>query len=401
MATATGVAPKRVEIPDGPPLRRLPAVGWTVGLAGAVASILLGAGRDGQLAYSALVACLFVLSVAVGGLLFVLVQFLSRAGWSVVVRRLAEHLMATLPVIAALLLVVLAWGLEDLFSWARGEPAHGGPWGGKHLILNRGFFFLRAVVYLGLWSLLGWWFRRQSLRQDATRDPAITRRLQRVSAPALVVFGLTVTFAAFDWIMSLEPEWYSTIFGVYFFSGSAVAVHAFLVLLVVWLRRRGPLSSVVTPEHLHDLGKLLFAFTVFWAYIAFSQFLLIWYGNLPEETVWYTQRLTAGWRHATWALALGHFVLPFFFLLPRKVKRNPVTVVMSATWMLAMHYLDLYWLVMPSFHREGLRPTLLDLTTLVAVGGMFLGSLGLAMRRSALVPTGDPRLAESLSFENV
>ncbi len=216
-----------------------------------------------------------------------------------------------------------------------------------------------------------------------------------------MAFAVTLTFASFDWIMSLYPHWFSTIFGVYYFSGAAVGIFALLAILALVLGRANLLAGAVTVEHLHDLGKLLFAFVVFWAYIAFSQFMLIWYGNIPEETAFFADRWNAGWRPVSIALAVGHFVLPFFVLLLRDVKRRAGTFAALGAWMLAMHYLDLYWLVMPTFRPESPTPTLLDLVAFVALGSLFVGALGWLMRRAALVPVRDPRLSESLSFENM
>lgn len=388
--------------PDHPFARRLPAIGLGLGVTLLAAAQVLGGGSARSLA-AYLTAYLFAASIALGGLFFVLLHHATRAGWSTVVRRLAEHLAATLPLFA-LLFLPIAFALPELYPWARPEAADDPLLAAKAAYLNPGFFLIRAAVCLGAWSLLAWWFRRRSLAQDSSGDPAITRRLQSLAAPGMIAFALTLTIAAFDWIMSLDPWWYSTIFGVYFFAGSTVAVLATLILLVLALGGSSPggaLGGTVTPEHFHDLGKLLFAFVVFWAYIAFSQFMLIWYGNIPEETLWYAHRIGPGWAGASVALAAGHFVLPFFFLLSRAVKRRAPTLIAGAVWLLAMHYLDLYWLVMPSFDPHGIHPSALDLMSLVGMVGLFAGALGLLMRRRALVPLGDPRLPESLSFENV
>jgi hypothetical protein len=201
--------------------------------------------------------------------------------------------------------------------------------------------------------------------------------------------------------MSLDPHWYSTIFGVYSFSRSLLAGFALLALAAVMLRRSGLLPSMVTAEHLHDLGKLLFAFTAFWAYIAFSQYFLIWYGNIPEETAWFHERLSGRWEWVSVLLAVGHFALPFLFLLSRRTKRNPLTLAAAATWLLLMHLVDVYWLVLPSLHGVSRQPALADAGALLAVGGAWLAVLGSLLRRKPLVPVGDPRLAESLAFENV
>jgi hypothetical protein len=200
--------------------------------------------------------------------------------------------------------------------------------------------------------------------------------------------------------MSLTPHWYSTMFGVYFFSGSFVGFIALLSVMAVAMQRAGLLDTVITAEHLHDVGKLLFAFTSFWAYIAFSQFFLVWYANLPEETIWFKARLEGSWTTISVMLMVGHFAIPFFYLMGRTVKRRGATLAIGGAWLLAMHFMDLYWQVMPTLHPEGVRPTVLDLAAFLAVGGCFVTATSWLMRRQALVPLGDPRLAESLAFEN-
>jgi hypothetical protein len=201
--------------------------------------------------------------------------------------------------------------------------------------------------------------------------------------------------------MSLEPHWYSTMYGVYFFSGAVVAILSFVILLVQFAYAQGALRGVVTVEHLHDVGKLLFGFTVFWTYIAFSQYFLIWYANIPEETIYYMKRQVGSWQSVNMLLAVGHFLIPFFFLMPRAVKRNSVLLMLAAVWLLLMHFLDLHWAVMPVLHHEGVRLGLIDVAAFCAVGGVFLAALGWVSSRRALVPLRDPRLPESLSFENV
>jgi hypothetical protein len=293
--------------------------------------------------------------------------------------------------------------MRHLYPWT--DPAHHDAiLAGKAAYLNPAAWYARSAVYLAAWALLGWWFRRRSLLQDADGRPETTRRLQSISAPALIVFGVTVTFASFDWLMSVDPHWYSTIFGVYVFAGSMVAILAFLPLVAMAAERRGdppPLAGLVTLEHYHDLGKLQLGFVVFWAYIGFSQFMLIWYAAIPEETAWYAVRLEGGWRGATIALAAGHFVLPFFVLLLRSVKRNRVQLAAVSTWLLVVHYLDLYWLVMPAIDRGGFAPRLTDLTAWFGATAIFFATFGWLARRPALVPVGDPRLPESLTFENM
>ena len=214
------------------------------------------------------------------------------------------------------------------------------------------------------------------------------------------MLALTQTFASVDWIMSLTPHWYSTMFGVYFFAGSFVGFIALLSVMTVAMQRAGLLETVVTAEHLHDLGKFLFAFTAFWAYIAFSQFLLVWYANLPEETIFYKARIEGSWRAVSILLMVGHFGVPFLYLMGRTVKRNGLTLAVGGVWLLLMHFVDLYWQVMPTLHPPGVRPSALDVAAFVAVGGVFVAAVGWLMRRQALVPLRDPRLPESLAFEN-
>jgi len=388
-------------LPPGSRWQRLPAIAGALGLAAVGTSFALRGGDPARFYHSWLVAFLFFLSITLGAIFFVMVHFAAKAAWGVVVRRLAENLAATVPLFL-LLFVPILLGLRELYPWAVPEHvAHDAVLRGKAAWLDPTFFSLRAVLYLGTWSLLAWWYLTLSLRQDRTGQAALTRRMIALSGPGLIVLALTVTFAAFDWIMSLDPHWYSTIFGVYFFSGSVVGAFATLILVAAALTRSGILQQVITVEHFHELGKLLYAFTVFWAYIGFSQFFLIWYANLPEETTWYLRRTEGGWLTLTAGLAAGHFVLPFFFLMSQHTKRRRGLLAFGAAWMLVMHLLDVYWLVMPSYLEGGPDLHPLDLITLVGVGGPVLAVFGLLLRRHALVPSWDPRLVESLGLENV
>jgi hypothetical protein len=386
-------------LPAGHPWTRLPAIGSALAVVGLGATLALGLGDRPQLWHSWLVAALFVLSLALGGLFFVLTQHATSAGWSGAVRRIAENAMAAMPFVA-LLFAPLLLGLGELFHWSHADAVAADPLlAHKQPYLNVPFFVARTVFYFAAWCGLAYWFGRLSRQQDRTGDHQLTRRMRWASAPSLILFALTLTFASFDWLMSLNPHWYSTIFGVYFFAGSLVGVFAFMALVTIAQGRAGLLVEVVTVEHRHQIGQLLFAFVAFWAYIAFSQYFLIWYGNIPEETVFFAERMSGSWRMASVALALGHFIVPFFFLLPRAIKRNPAALAAASLWLLAMHLLDLYWLVMPNLHHDGMAPNLLDFTALLGAGGLFLAAFGWASRRQALVPLGDPRLPESLTFE--
>ncbi|MEE8587096.1 MAG: quinol:cytochrome C oxidoreductase, partial [Acidobacteriota bacterium] len=341
----------------------------------------------------------YFFSIGLGALFFVLANTACRAGWSAAVRRLAEHIAVTLPAVGILFAPLLIWGVHDLYPWTHSEAVAQDPLlQHKSPNLNLPFVYIRAIFYLLCWTFIAWWFRRESLRQDESGDPGITRKLQACSPLSLIVFSFTLTFAAFDWIMSLDPHWYSTIFGVYFFAGCFLSGMAFMVLIFLRLHSGGLLTQVVTYEHFHDLGKLIFGFVVFWAYIGFSQFMLIWYSSIPEETLWFAHRWEHGWMPVSIFLVAGHFGLPFFFLLSSAVKRKRATLTLVCSWLLLVHYLDLYWLVMPN--RGGFHPHYLDLLCLLGLGGVFLGVLGWAMRPN-LVAIRDPRLPESLSYENV
>lgn len=390
-----------ITIPKTHPRYQIPVWGLIVALIGLVGSAMLGFKNPTQFYFSYLVAFLFFLSIALGALFFVLVQFAAKATWSVVVRRIAENIAGTLPLFALLFLPILA-GMHELFHWTHAEAvAHDKLLQWKQPYLNVPFFITRAVIYIACWTGLGWWYFRQSLRQDKTGEVSITQKMQWYSGPAIILFALTVTFAAVDWIMSLDPHWYSTMFGVYYFSGCNVAIFAFLTLISADMQRTGLLHEVVTVEHFHDLGKLLFAFVVFWSYIAFSQYMLIWYANLPEETIFFAHRMENRWQYVSVALMVVHFFVPFFFLLSRNVKRNKTLLLAAATWMLAIHYIDLYWLIMPNLHAHDVHPSLLDATTFLGIGGFFVASVGWIMNKYPLIPLKDPRLPESLSFENM
>lgn len=391
---------EQIEIPQGHFLRRVPAIGIGVGAVSAILAYAT-AGSPKAFAFSWLLALLFFLSLALGALFFVLIHYATQAGWGIVVRRLAENVMATIPLFAILFIPILLF-MGDLYPWVHEQAeGHNALLAAKAPFLNTPFFVTRAVIYFVCWSLIALFFWRSSRRQDETGDGAISLRLKRLAGPALIVVALTQTFAAVDWVMSLDAEWYSTMFGVYWFAGCFVSFFAFLTLLVVGLKRWGLLTDIVSVEHYHDLGKMLFAFTVFWAYIGFSQYFLIWYGNIPEETIFFRHRMHGSWGSVSMLLAVGHFIVPFFFLMPRTVKRNSTLLSIGAAWLLAMHLVDLSWLVMPTIHPEGFHIGLSDVFALVAVSALFKGTFFRLLSGAPLVPVKDPRLTESLSFENM
>ena len=383
-----------------------------VGAAAAVAAGAIGLFSSAAVAhhfkYAYLVAFMFWLSVVLGGLFFVMIHHLTGARWSVVVRRIAEAVAMNAWLMAILFIPILLW-LPTMYEWAwpesrAAEVANAALLAIKRPYLNVPFFVLRAVIYFTVWIGLATIMWRTSVAQDTSGKTEPLESLRKLSAPGMILFALTLTFAAFDWMMTLDPYWYSTIFGVYYFAGSVLAIFATLILLALLLNGTGALAGAVTTEHYHDMGKMLFAFVVFWAYIAFSQLLLIWMANIPEETIWFFHRWSdPAWQQWSWLLVIGHFAAPFLYLLPRGVKRLPPLLALGALWMLFMHWADLTWLIMPVPHEHGVPGGLLliDALLMVAMGLLFVGLVLIRLRRQALVPVRDPHLAESLAFENV
>jgi len=389
-------------------LRKVPTLGLGVGiicLAIALAMAFGSAEKIEALQWSFHTSYLYFLSMALGCLFFVLVQFATRAGWSVAVRRLAENYAACLPLFAVLFIPML-FGLHTLFHhWTSAEAKLDPVIQAKAAFLNEPFFIVRGIVYVAIWSILAVYYYKNSTRQDESGDKMITFKLQKSSYPAIALFALSVSFCAFDWIMSLNPHFATTMFGVYFFAGCLMSVYALMLLTSLAVRGGSQLGNYITVEHIHDLGKLLFGFNIFWTYIAFSQYFLIWYGNIPEETEFYAMR-SLGEHGAHWlpwgiALIVGHFAVPFLFLMSRHIKRRPALIGLGSAWLLVIHYVDIHWLIRPNWQSELNHFGLFDVLTLLGVGGLFLGTATLLLTRKSVLPQKDPRLSESLAFENI
>jgi hypothetical protein len=353
-----------------------------------------------RFSFSYLTGLMFLASLCTGSLAWLMLHHLTGSVWSIVLRRLLENLTRPLPWIAILFIPVVL-NLDRIYPWADRARLSADPeLSRKAIWLNPSLVTARSAVYLVSWALLAWLLSRQSGRQDRSAGPAQNRRMTATSAWGLVLLALTTSFAAADWLMSLDPHWSSTIFGVYFWISSLLGSLAALVLVVLGFRSAGWLRNTITIEHLHDLGKLLFSFVIFWAYVAFCQYFLIWYADFPEESHWYATRARGVWNSVSWSLVLGRFVVPFILLLFRSTKRSPLWLGFIALWILAFHYIDFYWLIMPALGAEGAKPHWLDVSLLLAM--VFFGGaiVARACQAQPLVPIGDPRLAESRAFRN-
>ncbi|MBI5647685.1 MAG: hypothetical protein HY962_12210 [Ignavibacteriae bacterium] len=369
-----------------------------VGIAGAALSAVGAFVDSSRFFLSYQVAFVYWVTLALGGLFFTMLQHATGAVWSVVVRRGSEALAMTLPLLFVFFLPMIG-GIHSLFHWSHADAvAQNAALQGKAGYLNTGFFIGRAVLYFAVWTVLAWLLNKHSKAQDSTGAASHSVSLRNISAGGLFLFAFTLTFAAFDWLMSLDPHWYSTIFGVYVFVGGFLASIAFLIVFYLRLRDRGVLTDAVGMEHFHDFGRLLFAFTVFWAYIGGSQYFLIWYANIPEETVWYLNRWDASsWRMVSILLIALHFAVPFITLAFYAAKRNLSVLRIMALLLLVMHYVDMYWLVMPSHAKDGVHVSWMDVTTMMAIGGFVLWFFHERFAKSSLLPLQDPKLQDSIA----
>lgn len=334
-------------------------------------------------------------ALACGGLFFVAIQHISGSTWSIPVRRIPEMFVAYLPV-AVVLFVVLLFGMHTLYEWTHAHVVeHDAILQGKAVYLNIPFFVLRTVAVFAVALGLGGWMVKNSLRQDQTGETRLSKLNVKISAPFLIIFAWAFSFASFDLMMSLAPHWFSTIFGVYCWSGGYFSALAMIAIWVIALRKRGAFGEYVTDEHYHGLGKLMWAFLVFWAYIAFSQFMLIWYANLPEETPYMLTRMTGDWKPVSIALMLGKFWLPFFFIITQPAKRNARCLMFTALWFLGAQWLDVYWMVFPTFFAVPVFGWM-EVLMFAGFAGTFVLSVGKALSRVPLVAFRDPQIVEGM-----
>jgi len=359
--------------------------------------------------HSYLVAYLFWLGVGLGCLALLMVQHLTGGAWGLVIRRILEAGTRTLPYLAVFFLPVL-FGMHELYSWSRPAEVAADPELAKKVpYLNVTFFMVRAAFYFAVWLGAAFLLNRWSKQQDDTADPRLAGKFQTISGPGLLLYGLTVTFASVDWAMSLEPHWFSTIYGVLFGMGQVLSAMALSVAVLAALASLPPFAGVVSASHFRDLGGMLLAFVMLWAYMALSQFLLIWSGNLPEEIPWYRSRLEGGWKMIGILLIVFHFALPFLLLLSRTVKETPRMLGAVAIVMLVMRMVDMMWMIVPAYsHGSGAKEVeahfaamdiLSSIVALVGLGGIWLWLFFIELRKRPLLPVRDPAFAELTSHE--
>jgi hypothetical protein len=368
------------------------------GVAGVIIGVTAGAltGDMQQFYQSYLIGYMLCLGITLGCLALGMVHQLSGGAWGVVIRRQIGAATRVLPILTLLFLPIVL-GMSHLYEWTHADIVNADPvLRGKHLYLNTPFFLVRAVIYFACWNAVSYLLNKWALEQDQTGDPQYARRMQMLSGAGLLVYGLCITFASFDWLMSLEPHWFSTIYGVLIMGGQGLSALAFLITSLVWLARRPPLRDIVLPSHFHDLANLMLAFVMLWAYFSFSQYLIIWSGNLPEEIAWYLHRLQTGWRFVAVALVIFHFTVPFLLLLSRAVKRAPNTIVKVSLAILVARLIDLFWLIAPEFHRTGISVSWMDIVLPLTLISIWVGCFLWQLRGRALLPVYDPQFEETL-----
>jgi hypothetical protein len=341
-------------------------------------------------------AYMLVVGLTLGPMAWLMLQYLTGGAWGVVIRRPCEAALRTLPLVLVMFAPVLI-GVNNLYVWAHPDKVnadrilqHQQPY------LNLPFWGARAAIYFAGWLFLMWFFNRWSAVEDREGPGRAHSKLAGLAGPGILFWGFSITFMAVDWVLSLNPHWFSTIFGLLFMVGQALSSMAFLITLLVLLSHTQPMSEVLTPRHLHDLGKLLLAMVMVWAYFSYSQFLIIWAGNLPDEITWYKARLNGGWQYVGLALVLLHFALPFALLLSRDLKRNFKLLAGIAISILVMRCVDMYWLVAPDFRPQQIGASWMDLAAPLGVFGLWLWYFLRELEKRPLMPLQDPHLVEAL-----
>ena len=379
-------------------LRALALMGGGAGVVLLVIGLLM---RPEYFFRSYLVGWVFWTGIALGSLALVMIHTMTRGSWGVAARRVLEAATRTLPWMLLLFLplaINLLLGRVDLYEWNSEAAQHHFKYG-KGVFLSAPALLGRLAFYFAIWLFLSFSLNRLAARQDREADPNLIAKMKNIAGPGIVLWALCVTFASVDWLMSLQPHWFSTIYGVWLMGSMGLSALAFLIVFSVWLWRREPMNEVLRPGHFHDWGKLMLAFTMLWAYFSFSQFLIIWSGNLPEENIWYKQRITGGWGAVALLVVVFHFAVPFLLLLSRDLKRNPRQLVFVAALMITMRIVDLFWQVEPGFEHKEPAFYWMYLAAPLAIGGVWLWLFLGELKKRPLLPVNDPYLAEALAHE--
>src|SRR5579862_9392280 len=368
-----------------------------LGIIGCIAGYVTNPARLFQ---SYIVAFAYTTLIGLGAFFFVMIQFLTGSAWSVTMRRIMENVMITLPV-GLLLFIPIAIGLDQIYPWTnQAAVAADAVLEAKSSFLTPNFFITRTVIYFFLWSLWIGSIYHQSTKQDTSRSVKQMYIASRWSAPGLFLAVAIGTLASYDWLMSLEPKWYSTIFGLVMLAGGGLSFFSVVTLVCLAFRRAGILKNSITVEHYHDLGKWLLCMTAFYTYVAFAQYFLIWYSNIPEETIWYRHRMVGSWLPVSLAMPFIRCIIPFSILLCRPAKRSLTLLGIMAAYSLIVEYIDLYWFVMPTYYKTGPQPHWLDhatIVTTVSICGLMFWS---RFKKHKMVPVGDLRQEQSMHFEN-
>jgi len=364
-------------------------------------SVLMVAGLfvdRAQFFHAYLVGFIFWTGITIGSLALLTLQHLTGGAWGLVIRRVLEASTRTLPLIV-LLFAPIVVGLNQIYPWTNRAVMDQTP--ALHekaaRYLNPPFFVGRAVAYFAIWSLLAVLLNWLSLQQDRTADSKVKKRIQVISGPGLGILILTITFASIDWMMSLDPAWSSTIYGLIFVASWSLSALAFGILVMSWLSKREPMNAVVRTSHFHDWGNLLLALVMLWTYFAFSQYLIIWSANMPEETTWYVARNHGGWGAIALGIVILQFAFPFMTLLSRAAKKSPQKLATLAVLILAMRIVDVIWLVEPTYNREHFHLSWMDVVAPIAIGGLWIATFAWQLQKRSLVPINDPQLEQALA----
>lgn len=367
------------------------------GAVGLIASLVGYFLNSEQFFYSYLTSFTFFTSIALASMIMVMIHHITKSSWGTVLRRIPESFFANIWIWSIFIIPVLI-GMSTLYSWTNTEYIADDPiMVGKIPYLNVPFFVIRQLLYFAIWGYLGHRLYKVSIEMDKTNDWGLAQALRNLSAPGILIFALTIAFASFDWLMSLDAHWFSTMFGVYFFAMSFQALFPILILMVFWLHKKEILKNTIGKAHIYDLGAWFFGFSVFYAYIAFSQFLLIYYANIPEETLWFYHRLEGSWEWVTYSLLFGRFIIPFILLLNRDTKHNQKLLVFTSILVIVMHFVEIYWIIMPVMSHSGVAISWIDFTTFIGLGGIFMGLFFQQFKKNNIVPINDPQLSNSLS----